>query len=241
MEVPTYAVAAAAYALVGIGLGVTYRRNPRLREHPGVQAATLLLIILAAWAMLRVSSAGNERQQAFHIAFQGLLFFAASLCHLPVLVYILLQAWNQLIERITSPGRRDEARKRRLRPKEEWALIQSLLEALARNPVHAGTREQLADCYLRLGYLDSAIHEYRKAIDCMERGYAQSRLMFMTVHLLVDRKQETGAAVPLLRRLIRLYPKSYFASYARRILNQHEARQLHPLLPPEALLPPEGS
>ena len=41
--------------------------------------------------------------------------------------------------------------------------------------------------------------------------------------MLVERKKATEGAVIILRRIVRLYPKSYFAAYSRRILNHYEA------------------
>lgn len=225
-EVPKYVFAASAYALLGISLGLAYRSYPKLRDQPSVQLATVLLSIGAALPVLSTSGLEPGRLHViYHLGFQGFLFLAASLCHVPVLVYISLYHWNRLLERLTSPGKNEEPRRRPLNSRQAWRLVQSHLEALAKAPVNVYHREQLAEVYLRLGFVDSAIGEYRKAIECSERGYTQSRLLFKSSRLLIDKKGDIPAALPLLRRLIRLYPRSCFAAYARRIINHYEARQ----------------
>jgi tetratricopeptide (TPR) repeat protein len=84
-------------------------------------------------------------------------------------------------------------------------------------------RERLGDLYLRMGFFDSAVYEYQKAAEWVERGYAHGHLLYKAAWVLVERKKKTEAALILLRRIIRLYPKSYFAAYARRVLNHFEA------------------
>ena len=58
----------------------------------------------------------------------------------------------------------------------------------------------------------------REAVDRVERAH------LLLVHELErDRQGRLDAAQPYLRRIIRLYPRSFFASYARRLVNKYEA------------------
>jgi tetratricopeptide (TPR) repeat protein len=99
------------------------------------------------------------------------------------------------------------------------------MEALGKNPIHPFHRRELAETYLRLGMTTSALSEFQKAASCLEQGYEHAYLLFKTAHLMVDEIGDIPSALPTLRRIVRLYPKSYFAAYARRIINHHEAHQ----------------
>ncbi|MEC7922999.1 MAG: hypothetical protein VX496_06325, partial [Planctomycetota bacterium] len=59
------------------------------------------------------------------------------------------------------------------------------------------------------------------------------RLMYRAVYICVERRMSVKNALPLLRRMIRLYPRSYYAAYARRILNRYEAYESAGLLDSE--------
>ena len=97
------------------------------------------------------------------------------------------------------------------------------MEALASEPSNAGMHERLGDIYASMGFYESAVYEYRKAADWLGRGYSQGHMLYKAAHLLVEKRRDIPAAILLLRRIVRLYPKSYFASYARRIINHYEA------------------
>jgi tetratricopeptide (TPR) repeat protein len=226
LEVPTYVFAASAHALLGLTLGLAYRTFAPLRDQPWVHLATVFVSFAAALVVLAGSDLELARtSHIYSLGVQGFLFLAASLCHLPVLVYIALHHWHRLLEHLTSPGDRRLPRRQQLNARAAWKLVQLHLEALAKNPLSTHHRQQLAEVYLRLGFLDSAIGEYRKAVECMERGYAQAQILFKLTRLLVERKQDIPTAMPVLRRIVRLYPRSYFAAYARRVVNHYEAHQ----------------
>ena len=177
-------------------------------------------------AALAVPATAPDHLDVHYRSLEGLLFLAASLCYLPLLVYILVFQWNVLIERLTTPGQRREAKAPQRSSKEEWATVERLLGALSLNPLDSQRRRQLADTYVRLDLTQSAIGEFRKAIECIDRGYEQAYLLYKTAHLLADVQENIPAAVPLCRRIIRLYPKSYFAAYARRVVSHYEAHYM---------------
>ena len=226
MDVPLYVFAAAGYALIGVVLGLSFRFGTRLRENPWAHLGVAAISFGAALPALAVSTAGSEYFSEYHLGLRGLLFLAAGFCHLPVLIYIALFHWGRLIERLTSGTRLRGGREEGpLNPRQEWLRARGLLEALARDPLDYRRREALARSYLALGSLEAAIREYAKAVECVEGGYEHARLLYKTIYLLVEQKKDVERALPLLRRLLRLYPRSCFAAYARRVLNHHEAHE----------------
>ncbi|MEE3199557.1 MAG: hypothetical protein VX254_05940 [Planctomycetota bacterium] len=201
-----------------------------LRSNCWAQLGALLLSFVSAIPAVAVSA--MEHYPEFHLSFQGLLFLAASFCHAPVWIYIALFHGGRLVTSFSRGAAGSAPAKERSRV-QEWKFVEECLAALARNPLDAGHREQLADSYLRLGALDSAISEYRKAADSLDTGPEQARLMYRAVYICVERRLSVKNALPLLRRMIRLYPRSYYAAYARRILNRYEAYESAGLLDSE--------
>lgn len=228
-EVALYVAIAGVYALLGLVLSLVYYLVPRLREAPVVHALTLVVLGLAGLIATLGTSFEFESLATYHRGAQFFLFFGASLFYVPVIVYLLIHYWDLLLERLTSPGSREGAPRHRPRShRQEWANIQACLEELAQDPTNTGAHERLGDLYAGLGLTDSAVYQYQKAADWLEAGLLQSQLLYKAARLLVDRKKAVPAALPLLRRLVRVYPKSYFASYARRVINQYEAHNPPP-------------
>src|SRR5262249_40369313 len=158
------------------------------------------------------------------------LFLGASFCYVPVVVYLLLHYWQLLLDRITSPGSRRRSPEhcgsrytsRASKDPEEnqaekWERIQAQMELLSADPTNVAAHERLGDIYVSMGFHESALYEYKKAADWLGRGYAQSHMLYKAAHILVEKKKDIPAALILLRRIVRLYPKSCFASYARRV------------------------
>ena len=130
-----------------------------------------------------------------------------------------------MLEKITSPGSTAPQPREPRGASEQWQAIRSYLEALAVDPSNAGIHEKLGDLYARLGHWDAAAYEYRKAAEWLDRGYAQGHVLYKTARILIEKKDDVTGAIILLRRIVRLYPRSWFASYARRVLSHWEARQ----------------
>lgn len=231
MGFPGYVIACSVYAAAGFCTALVFLCSGTLRRSTWAQASALLLSLVAAIPAVAVSAMENYPE--FHLSFQGLLFLAASFCHAPVWIYIALFHSGRLLASF-SRGRVARALGKELSSVEEWRLVEECLGGLAGNPLDARKREQLADSYLRLGALDSAISEYRKAADSLDTGPEQARLMYRAVYICVERRMSVKNALPLLRRLVRLYPRSYYAAYARRILNRYEAYESAGLLDSES-------
>lgn len=198
-------------------------------------------------------SGGFKSIEAYEFSLNFFLFLGASITYVPVIVFLLLHYWQVLLERITSPASRGRPSRRRnafgglgsLRglsstgvdseyddlkdgdskasEAEKWERIQSNMEILTADPTNVAAHERLGDIYASMGFPESAVYEYRKAADWLGRGYAQGHMLYKAAHLLVEKKGDIPAALILLRRIVRLYPKSYFASYARRVINHYEA------------------
>jgi tetratricopeptide (TPR) repeat protein len=220
-----YVIAAMTYGLLGVAISASYGLCPRLRDQPAFHAFTALLIVLALVLVSAAATLEFSRFAAVHKGTQFFLFLAAGLCYVPATVFLVIHYSETVLERITCPGSRREPGRAPLREKEQWHRIQGLLELLAKEPSDSVAREKLADLYAHMGFVDSAVYEYRKAAEWLERGYAHGHVLYKAARLMVDRKSDIGAAVILLRRIIRLYPKSWFASWARRVLNHHEAHR----------------
>lgn len=222
-----------AYAALGASMGLLFARSAPLRSDGRVQVLALILTFGCGVATLAYRDAlpavpSGDALLAASPPAQGYVFLCAAVCHVPGVVYILLSAWNRLLERLTNPGRRPEPT-RPASEKEEWRRAEELSRALASDPIDPGLRRSLAETYLRLGHVDAALGELRRAAECAERGYEQASLLHKTARLLIDTKGDTRSALPVLRRLVRQYPRSYFAAYARRVMNQYDAHVgLHP-------------
>ena len=235
-----YFLVAASYALVGIALSALYYFSSKARDEPVVHLVTFPLICIATGLAVVSTSVELRTSGYYQRGMHGYTLLLASLFHVPVIVFLILHYWEALIERVTSAPRGAGNGKAPLPrgEKQTWLAIKARLEALASNPGDVRAREELGDLYSSLGHHESASFEYRKAADWLDRGYAQSYLLYKAAHLLVEKKGEPGSAVILLRRIIRLYPKSCFAAYARRILNRYEANSAEdakkPFTPPRS-------
>ena len=86
MSLPGYVIACSVYAVLGICTAWVFRSSRTIREHSWCQFSALLMSFLAAIPALVVSS--RELYMEFHLGFQGFLFLASALCHVPVLSLI---------------------------------------------------------------------------------------------------------------------------------------------------------
>jgi hypothetical protein len=66
-------------------------------------------------------------------------------------------------------------------------------------------------------------------------------LLYKAAYVIVEKKKDTQGAVILLRQIVRLYPKSFFAAYARRVLNHYEAYSLATPRSPDGIFDQEES
>ena len=222
-----YLTLATAYGLFGAVLSASYYVCPRFRDEPLYHVVTAALVLVAV-ALTAVGashiSAETRHFTVFQLSTQFFLFFGASLSYVPIIVFLAVHYALVILERITSPGSRRGRLPQPMTPKEDWRLIQALLNALSQEPTSPILHERLGDVYARLGFFDSAAYQYGKAADWLESGYAHGHVLYKSAFLLVEKKGDVTKALVILRRIVRLYPKSCFAAYSRRILNSYEAR-----------------
>jgi tetratricopeptide (TPR) repeat protein len=225
MGVDTYLWVAMTHALLGCAVSTIYCLSPRAREERLVHLLTALAIVFGTGLALFAARVDSDRLNAFDAGVRFFLFLGACLCHAPVAVFILLHYGEALLEAMTSPGSRKGPPRPPRGVREEWQRIRSHLESLARDPTDAAAHERLADIYARMGHFDAAVYQYLKAAEWLERGHMHAQLLYKAARITVERKKDTRGALIVLRRIVRLYPKSCFAGYARGLLLRHEARQ----------------
>jgi tetratricopeptide (TPR) repeat protein len=218
-----------AYAALGLSIGILFYRSRPLRDDVRVQWIAIGLTLFCGAATLAAPEiqflAPSDADQALasYPPAQGYVFLCAALLHVPTTVFVILSSWNRVLEHVLSPARKSSRLQRRRSAKDAWRLVEELSRRLGCDPLDAGARQELAETYLELGLIDAAVGQFRRAAECLERGYAQASILYKVSRLLAEVKGEADAAAPVLRRIIRLYPRSYFAGYARRVLNRHHA------------------
>ncbi len=94
------------------------------------------------------------------------------------------------------------------------------LKNSATNPV---LRRELIELFLARGELDSALYHSYALVELLPFGHAHAFALYRLAQILVDQLGDLESAQPYLRRIIRGYPRSFFASYGRRLVNQFEA------------------
>jgi hypothetical protein len=223
MEAYLYVAAAMAYGLLGLALSASYHWSPRLRESAAFHMLTVGVFLIAAVVATVGAKMEFDRLRAYHFGAQFFIFLGASLCYLPAALYLALHYLEVFLERIMLPASRQETSNKPLTQAQQWDLVQSCLERLTRDPTDVTVRHRLADLYAHLGFADSAAYEYQKTAKWLERGYAHSLVLYKAARILVESGKDPSRAIVILRRIIRLYPRSCFAAYARRVLSHYEA------------------
>jgi len=235
-----YPILAIVYALCGVACSAPYFFCPRLREEPLFHLATAVGTLFSFSIATLGASLDFGSNAAFHFGAQFFLFLGGSLCYVPAMVYLVLHYSERLVENLTAPELDERDGKDNLTSEQAWVRVQACLESLAMDPANPTTHEQLGDLYNRMGFWDSAVYQYRKAAEWLERGYAQAHLLYKAAYVIVEKRQDTRGAVILLRQIVRLYPKSFFAAYSRRVLNHYEAHSLAAPRSSDSMLGQEG-
>ena len=221
-SIPPYLFPALTYGLVGGTLSLLALFCARLRRERGFHVAVLLVFLIATQVVLAVTMEEPTAQPSYHLGVKFFLLLLAGIAYVPAVVVVVLQYWELLVERVLSASRLGEERKDD-KERDTMEQVREYQQRLATDPSDAGAREQLADLYVRLGFWDSAVYEYRRTSDWLERGYAHAYVLYKAAYVIAEKRKDLSAAAPLLRRVVRLYPRSYFAAYARRVLNHFEA------------------
>ena len=157
-------------------------------------------------------------------------FMAATSSSLPVFVYTALSIIIGVVTYFGRPRSREhrqlmkwQQRLRRALRRGDLRLLEEKLEEVQKHPTHPTLRSQLIDLYLGLGETDSALYHAYALVEMLPRGHAHGFALYRLSQIIAERQKQLPQAQPYLRRIIRLYPRSFFASYARRLVNQYEA------------------
>ena len=102
-------------------------------------------------------------------------------------------------------------------------LLERKLRESKRRPTDATVRRELVELYLSRGDLQGALYQGYALVEMLPFGHAHAFALYRLAQILVDHLGQLEAAQPYLHRIIRIYPRSFFASYARRLVNQYEA------------------
>jgi hypothetical protein len=225
-EPSVYLLVAMAYGLLGVVLCVAYYFSPRLRGEVAFHVLTVLIILLVSLVItlgMTLHFPDSSEIPVFRLLGLFLLFMGASLPYVAVAVFLMLHYWEVLLERITSPGSQQGPPRFPQTQGELWECVRTHLETLTVDPTNVVAHERLGDLYSRMGFFDAAVYQYLKAADWISHGYTQSQILYKAARIIVDKKKDVPRALCILRRIVRLYPRSFFAAYSRRIINHYEA------------------
>ena len=186
--------------------------------------ATITFFVLTTWIAIQSVplDVSEDRLWGF------LPFYASSLFFVPPLIAIINHLISGFLDGLTKAGHRSakndgDVLNAVLSGKSGWPEIRRLLNEFSRHPENRQIRSQVAELYLGMAYFDSALAEYRRLAETVPRGYEHAQVLHKIANVLIEKKRQPRLAVATLRQIVRLYPKSYFAAYARRWLNHLDA------------------
>ena len=152
--------------------------------------------------------------------------------HLPVVCYVLSTAvasavhWfvmRALPDRETARLRVWHRRLLRATRLGQGRLLETKLKELERRRTDPTLRRELIELCTKMGEYDHALYHAYSLVGLLPRGHPHGLALYRLCQILVDQLGRLDAAQPYLRRILRTYPRSYFASYARRLINHYEA------------------
>lgn len=159
-----------------------------------------------------------------HLLWGFLPFYSSSMFFVPPIVSMLVQTISNFVDGLTQDGKAGPKTERLFdASKAGWPEIRQLMGQLAKQPENGTIRSRIAEIYLSMAYYESALSEYRRLEEIVPRGYDHAQVLHKIAYIIVEKKNQPQLAVSTLRQIVRLYPKSYFAAYARRWLNHVEA------------------
>ncbi|MGE3164167.1 MAG: tol-pal system YbgF family protein [Planctomycetota bacterium] len=199
-----------------------------LREDPWWKLITVVYLLMCLGAYLQQLPDGAVNNPvtywAYMVAFSG---------SLPVFLYVSVGAISAALAQLSlgypakdplySQRARWHRKLRRALRRGDLRLLEARLADLGDRPTDPVLRSQLIDLYLGLGDVDGALYHAYALVELLPRGHAHGYALYRLAQILVEQRKRLDAAQPYLRRIIRLYPRSFFASYARRLVNQFEA------------------
>lgn len=199
-----------------------------LRRDPWLRWASVLYLLMCLGAFVQ-----QLPDEASHQPITYWLYMVAVVGSLPVFVYVLTGLVSAGAQRLSfggstptpeqSQGARWRKRLRRALRRGDLRILEDKLQEVQERQTDPVLRGQLIDLYLSLGDADSASYHAYALVEMLPRGHAHGFALYRLAQILAERQKRLDAAQPYLRRIIRLYPRSFFASYARRLVNQYEA------------------
>lgn len=200
----------------------------RLREDPWLKLGSVAWLLMCLGAYLQQLPDGATNQAVTYWA-----YMAAFSGSLPVLLYVGAGAVSTVMEQLSLGSRpidplhtqraRWHRKLRRALRRGDLRLLETKLTDVGDRPTDPVLRSQLIDLYLGLGDVENALYHAYALVELLPRGHAHGYALYRLAQILVEQRKRLDAAQPYLRRIIRLYPRSFFASYARRLVNQFEA------------------
>ncbi|MEM7261761.1 MAG: hypothetical protein AAF488_07190 [Planctomycetota bacterium] len=212
-------------SLSGLILCLLFVQSERLREQRGARLAGSLGVVSGVGLYLfalSVLPAGQLETIAVSSVSLGALFGYAG-----VGSYLAFRASLDALQTVITRLPVDDSTRgsRLLRP--SIAGYQRLLaerqRELAFHPTDVRLRKELFEIHLELGDVEGALFHGYALVELLPHGPSHGLALYRLCQTLVDRANGLEIAQPHLRRIIRLYPRSFFASYARRLVSQYEA------------------
>jgi len=197
-----------------------FARTPRLREHRSARLAGTLGVVSGVGLYLVVLAASGQHgtTTAAWLSISALSGYAVIAGYLASRA--TLDAWRTLTTRI--PGGQRGALLRPSIAGYQRVLAERLHELQLR-PTDARLRKEVTEILLELGEDQAAAYHAYALAELLPPGPSHGLALYRLCQTLVDRLNRLDQAQPHLRKIIRLYPRSFFASYARRLVNHFEA------------------
>ncbi|MEE8142171.1 MAG: hypothetical protein V3T77_03655 [Planctomycetota bacterium] len=213
-------------------LSMLFACYPRLRQHWGARWITLIYlsacVVFYAGFLPTEDTARTTTYWFFLVAMSGYLPVASYI--LSALVATVLDATLPRAQAGRDFRRQASWRRRFLRATRfgfrkllDAKLLEAKLAELHSRPTNTRLRRELIDLYMKVGDYEQALYHAYMHVELLPRGHSHGFALYRLCQMLVDRLGRLDAAQPYLRRILRTYPRSFFASYARRLINQYEA------------------
>ncbi len=219
-------VPTALSVLNGAGLCFVYVLFPNLRRNPWIQGLTWVYLAIAfSWYSLQVPMVETEAMLAHYW-----LYLVSFIAYMPVVTYLGAAFLEGSIALFGWSNDRENRRLQRWRKrlltttrKRDRRMLERKLKELKRSPTDPVIRRELVELYLSRRDFEHALYHSYALIELLPQGHSHAFALYRLAQILVDQMGSLQAAQPFLRRIIRCYPRSFFASYGRRLVNQYEA------------------
>ena len=211
----------------GLGLGFAFACLPRLRRSAAARLTALIYISVCLGLYLV-----HLPDDLLTFSTTYWFYLVAVTGYLPLYVYVLSKSAEMLVELLLLRVRPD----REAQLMQRWRrkllkvvrggdrkIVERKLQEVRRRPADAQLHRELVELYLVLDENERAAYHAYALAEILPHGHAHALALYRLAQILVDRQGRLDGAQPYLRRIIRLYPRSFFASYARRLVNKFEA------------------